>query len=53
VLAAARWIGRGEIAGAPAAYGQSRTEVVIFSPAEELRKVEAVMMKNLQAMQAG
>jgi hypothetical protein len=29
------------------------TEVVIFSPAGELRKVEAVMMKNLQAMQAG
>jgi hypothetical protein len=29
------------------------TEVVIFSPAEELRKIEAVMMKNLQAMQAG
>ena len=29
------------------------TEVVIFSPAEELRKVEVVMMKNLQAMQAG
>jgi hypothetical protein len=29
------------------------TEVVIFSPAEELRKVEAVMMKNLQAMQGG
>jgi hypothetical protein len=29
------------------------TEVVIFSPAEELRKVEAVMMENLEAMQAG
>ena len=29
------------------------TEVVIFSPAEELRKVEGVMVKNLQAMQAG
>jgi hypothetical protein len=29
------------------------TEVVIFSPAEELRKTEAVMIKNLQAMQAG
>jgi uncharacterized RmlC-like cupin family protein len=28
------------------------TEVVIFSPTEELRKIEAVMMKNLQAMQA-
>jgi hypothetical protein len=29
------------------------TEVVIFSPAEELRKTEAVMMKNMQEMQAG
>jgi hypothetical protein len=29
------------------------TEVVIFSPAEELRKTEAVVMKNMQAMQAG
>jgi hypothetical protein len=29
------------------------TEVVMFSPAEELRKTEAVMMKNMQAMQAG
>ncbi len=29
------------------------TEVVIFSPAEELRKTEAVMMKNLQAMHGG
>jgi hypothetical protein len=26
---------------------------VFFSPAEELRKTEAVMMKNMQAMQAG
>ena len=29
------------------------TEVVMFSPAEELRKTEAVMMRNMQAMQAG
>jgi hypothetical protein len=29
------------------------TEVVIFSPAEELRKTEAVMIKNLQATQTG
>jgi glyoxylate utilization-related uncharacterized protein len=29
------------------------TEVVLFSPAEELQKTEAVMMKNMQAMQAG
>jgi hypothetical protein len=29
------------------------TEVVIFRPAEELRKTEAVMMKPMQAMQAG
>jgi hypothetical protein len=29
------------------------TEFVIFSPAEELRKTEAVMMKNMEAMQAG
>jgi hypothetical protein len=29
------------------------TDVVFFSPAEELRKTEAVMMKNMQAMQAG
>ncbi|MDP9346804.1 MAG: hypothetical protein M3P44_14040 [Actinomycetota bacterium] len=29
------------------------TEIVQFSPAEELRKTEAVMMKNMQAMQAG
>jgi cupin domain len=32
---------------------QPGTEVVLFSPAEELRKTEAVMMKNMQAMQAG
>jgi glyoxylate utilization-related uncharacterized protein len=29
------------------------TEVVFFSPAEELRQTEAVMMKNMEAMQAG
>lgn len=29
------------------------TEVVLFSPAEEMRETEAVVMKNLQAMQAG
>ena len=28
------------------------TEVVMFSPAEELSKTEAVMMKNMQALQA-
>ncbi len=32
---------------------QPGTEIVQFSPAEELRKTEAVMMKNMQAMQAG
>jgi hypothetical protein len=29
------------------------TEIVFFSPADELRKTEAVMMKNMQVMQAG
>jgi hypothetical protein len=29
------------------------TEFVQFSPAEELRKTEEVMMRNMQAMQAG
>ena len=29
------------------------TEAVFFSPAEELAKTDAVMMKNMQAMQAG
>ena len=29
------------------------TEMVLFSPAEELRQTEAVMAKNMQAMQAG
>jgi glyoxylate utilization-related uncharacterized protein len=28
------------------------SEVVMFSPAEELHKTEAIMMKNMQAMQA-
>jgi hypothetical protein len=27
------------------------SEIVMFSPAEELKKTEAVMMKNMQAMQ--
>jgi hypothetical protein len=29
------------------------SEIVMFSPAEDLRKTEAVMMKNMDAMQAG
>jgi hypothetical protein len=29
------------------------TEIVMFSPAAELQKTEAVMMKNMQAMQGG
>ena len=29
------------------------TEFVWFSPSEELRRAEAVMMKNMQAMQDG
>ena len=32
---------------------QPGTEFVMFSPAEELRKTEAVMAKNMQAMQGG
>ena len=28
------------------------TEVVLFSPAEEMRETDAVVMKNMQAMQA-
>jgi hypothetical protein len=28
------------------------SEIVMFSPAEELRETEAVMMKNMQAMQS-
>ena len=30
---------------------QPGTEIVMFSPAEELRETEAVLMKNMQAMQ--
>ena len=29
------------------------TEMVLFSPSQELEKTEAVMMQNMQAMQAG
>ena len=29
------------------------TQIVQFSPADELRKTEAAMMRNMQAMQAG
>ena len=29
------------------------TEFVMFSPAEELKKTEEIMMKNMEAMQAG
>ena len=29
------------------------TEVVMFSPVEEMRETEATMMKNMQAMQSG
>ena len=29
------------------------TEFVMFSPAHEMRKTEAIMMKNMHAMQAG
>jgi mannose-6-phosphate isomerase-like protein (cupin superfamily) len=29
------------------------TDIVLFSPADELRKTETVMMKNMQVMQAG
>jgi len=29
------------------------TEIVLFSPTEELRETEAVMMKNMEAMQSG
>ena len=32
---------------------EAGTEFVMFSPAEELRKTEAVMMKNMQGLQAG
>ena|SRR5438067_764506 len=36
----------------PALHGAG-TEIVMFSPAEELKKTEEVMMKNMQAMQGG
>ena len=29
------------------------TEMLLFSPAEELRATDAIMMRNMQAMQAG
>ena len=29
------------------------TEIIFFSPAEEMAKTEAVMVKNMQAMQVG
>jgi len=29
------------------------TEIVLFSPSEELSKTEAVMARNMEAMQAG
>jgi len=32
---------------------QPGSEVVMFSPAEAIRETEAVMMKNMQAMQPG
>jgi len=32
---------------------ESGTEILWFSPGEELRTAEAVMMKNMQAMQDG
>ena len=32
---------------------ESGTEFVSFSPTEELRRAEAVMMKNVQAMRDG
>jgi quercetin dioxygenase-like cupin family protein len=30
---------------------QQGTEIVMFSPADQLRETEAVMMKNMEAMQ--
>jgi hypothetical protein len=30
---------------------QPDTEIVMFSPADELRKTETIMMKNIQALQ--
>jgi hypothetical protein len=32
---------------------QPGTEMLMFGPAEELQKTDAVMMKNMQAMQGG
>jgi hypothetical protein len=32
---------------------EPRTEIVMFSPSEELSKTEAVMARNMEAMQAG
>jgi hypothetical protein len=32
---------------------QPGTDVVVFSPAAELEETEAVMMKNMETMQAG
>jgi len=32
---------------------EAGTEFVLFSPAEELRKTQAVMMKNMESMLAG
>ena len=32
---------------------EAGTEFVLFSPAQELRKTQAVMMQNMQAMQTG
>ena len=31
---------------------EAGSEIVLFSPSEELRKTEAVMMRNMEAMQA-
>jgi hypothetical protein len=32
---------------------QPGSEIVMFSPADEMRETEAVLMKNMQAMQSG
>jgi hypothetical protein len=40
-------------AARPRPANEPGTEVVWFSPSEELRTAEAVMMKNMQAMQDG
>jgi len=39
------------VSGGHVPVAQADTEFVIFSPAEELRAVDAVMVKNIQAMQ--